>query len=84
MGVNTNTPELIERKRQKFLTNNPNNDPDVKRKQIDANSRNFEIIDPNGQKYSGKNLAKFCREHNIRQSNLITHKKTKGWVLVSN
>lgn len=84
LGVNTNTPESLERKRQRFLTNNPNYDSNIKKKQIEANTKNFEIISPTGQKYAGKNLAKFCREHNIRQSNLITYKKTKGWTLVSN
>lgn len=86
LGINTNTPESLERKRQRFLTNNPNYDPEVKKKQMksmEARLRPFEIMDLDGKIHTGTNLAKFCRDKNIHHGNLITYKNSKGWILIS-
>lgn len=79
-GVNTNTPELIERKRQKWLNDNPNDDPISKQKAIDKNSKTYDITYPDGTTVRIKNLSKFCGEYGLNQGNFVTYGHTKGFL----
>lgn len=81
-GVNINTPEMIAKKRERFLKNNPNNDPVVKEKQKAALSKPYIIMNPDGVIFEGKNLARFCRDNGLHQGNLVTYRKAKGWTLL--
>lgn len=72
MGINTNTPEMIERKRNHWLKNNPNDDPVAKKKAVEKLSKTWELIDRNGNVLIVKNLRKFCRENNLHQGNFCS------------
>ena len=82
IGVNTNTPESIEKKRQNFLNNNPNKNPTAKAKQYAAKAKPFTIQSPTGEVIKGIDLSKFCKQNNISQGNLVTYGKTKGWKIL--
>lgn len=77
-GVNTNTEESRNKKRENWLNNNPNYNPISNQKRIDAKSFVWKIIDPKGNIYIIKNRNKFCRENNLSQGNLASG-KSKGW-----
>lgn len=77
IGVNTNTPEALEKRRQKWLTNNPNYDPIAKKKASEKISKNFKVIDPEGKEYIIKNLKQFCTEHNLHNGNMCSVAKGK-------
>jgi hypothetical protein len=82
LGVKIHTAETKAAKRRQFLENNPNNDPEVQRKQLEVKVKPYKIMNPEGVIFEGKNLAQFCREHKLNQGNLITYKKAKGWTLM--
>jgi hypothetical protein len=70
IGVNTNTVEGREAKRQKFLTNNPNYDPIAKAKTIEKNSKTYRITTPNGEELIIKNLNEWCKQNKVSPGNL--------------
>lgn len=70
IGVNTNTPEGLEKKRQNWLINNPMDNPDIVAKISKKFSRKYLIIEPNGNEYCIINMKQFCKEHNLHHGNM--------------
>lgn len=84
IGVNTNTSELIERKRNKWLSNNPNYNPEIRQRMNEKQSKNYIVIDPSGNTIEVKNLKQFCIENNLHNGNMCSVAKGKlnhykGW-----
>ncbi len=82
LGVKTLTVEGRKAKSAFLKANNPMNNLESIAKIVEKKAKHFTIQDPFGTVYNGKNLAKFCREHNIGHGNLIMYKKAKGWMLL--
>lgn len=78
-NVKSNTPENLEKKRQKWLISNPNYNKESASKIVDKNSKLWELISPTGEILIIKNLTKYCRENNLNQPNLSSKGKHKGW-----
>lgn len=60
--------------------------PDQLAKLSEAQSKNFIAIDPGGIEYHDKNLARFCRQHNLNVGNMAAvargkRKHYKGWII---
>jgi hypothetical protein len=56
-------------------------------KKGDDCSKEWTIMDPNGNRYDIKNMAKFCREHNLDTGNMSAvakgrYKQYKGWTII--
>jgi len=61
-------------------------DPKNKLKKGEDCSKLWTVTDPNGIKYDIKNLAKFCREHNLDSGNMSAvskgrYKQYRGWTV---
>lgn len=82
-GWSTNTKESNERKRQKWLTNNPNNDPVSVQKHVKKKSKRWLLIMPDEAEICVENLSKFSRENGLLSSEMVTIADTnrthKGW-----
>jgi hypothetical protein len=64
------TPEEKEKRRQKWKTNNPNNDP-VLRAKGDANrAKTYIITHVDGTEESVTNMAAYCRDNNLSAGNM--------------
>jgi group I intron endonuclease len=68
--------------RMKDYYSNPAN----RLKKGDDCSKEWTIVDPNGNRYDIKNMAKFCREHNLDTGNMSAvakgrYKQYKGWTV---
>jgi group I intron endonuclease len=62
-------------------------DPKNRIKKGEDCSKNWIITDPNGIVYHIKNMAKFCREHNLDSGNMSAvakgrYKQYKGWKII--
>lgn len=74
-----------EKRRQNWLTNNPNNDPAVKMKQKEKLSKRYIVIDPQGNKFDVFGLKDFAKKNNLHVGNLclVANGKLKssngGW-----
>lgn len=78
-GVDTNTPENNEKKRQIWKSQlNPNNDPILKAKAAHNRSRTYRLTTPDGNVLIVKNLKQWCKEHNMHNGNLYRN-HVKGW-----
>lgn len=76
--------EEIETRRQKWLTNNPNNDPILRQRKIEAQSKLWLVTNPEGEKFTIRNMAQFCRDNNLHPGNMTSVakgnlKQYRGW-----
>ncbi len=76
-GVDTNTPEGLERKRQRFLDNNPMDDPEIAKKAAYNHSKTYSVTFPDGHTENVHNMAQFCRKHNLHPGNMCSVAKGK-------
>lgn len=61
--------------------------PENRLKRGDDCSKLWTVTDPNGNKQDIKNLAKFCREHNLDSGNMSAvakgrYKQYRGWTVI--
>ncbi len=76
-GINVNTSLELEKKRKRWLLDNPNNNPIAKAKAIDAIVKVYLVVSPLGETIKVKNMAKFCRENNLHKGNMCSVAKGK-------
>lgn len=84
MGVNTNTEESIKKKRERWLTNNPNYDPHIRQNMSLIQSKEYIVTDPHGKIFIIKNLKQYCKDNNLNNGNMCSVAKGKlnhykGW-----
>ena len=48
--------------------------------EIGNRTKNHQLITPEGNTITIRNLAKFCRENSIDKACLYNHRKSKGWI----
>jgi hypothetical protein len=84
IGVNTNTEENCKKKKENWLKNNPNYNPESLKKSVDSRSKMYRVINPSGEEFIVKNMAEFCRVNNLHKGNMSAVAKgklrhSKGW-----
>lgn len=83
-----NTEQTKQKKRDKWLTNNPNNDPLLMAKLIEKRSKIYQVTSPSGEVQIIKNLSNFCKENRLSKGCMCMVAKGiwpshKGWKVLS-
>jgi hypothetical protein len=79
-----NRSEVKEKARQRMIENNPMKNSKIVAKIVKYHVKDWPFISPKGKLILIHNLAKFCREHNLGQGNMVhvaqgKLKQCKGW-----
>lgn len=82
----TSSDEEIERRRQNWKTNNPNNNPVAMAKSIEKRAKTYTVTSPDGVIQTVKNLAQFCRDNALSTPSMCSVasgrlKQYKGWLV---